>query len=356
MMIKKTEIYPATINDPEKVPFFNTISDPIFKHISKKSPFQPSLFSFNLSNAYVSPFGVVFKNGKIIRESLSIYSKEVFWNTLFSFYKKILKNKVRKIEGDCIVISHSWYDNYYHWLIEIMPRLFLLKNELFNKKLIIHKNISKFHFEMLSKFNFKEIVFIEDNELLKCENISFTSFPNYSTTEILNVQSRNFNIIDLNINYVLMKEMKQWFQNNPSLIKTTGNKKIYISRKKAPKRQILNEKELETFLVNNGFIKVFLEDYSFDKQVELMNNSSIVIGCHGAGLANILFMEPKTHVINLINNNFQEFCYLTLAGVAGVNYSHVNCTSNSLELNPAFNDITVDLDIIREILGSIHPE
>jgi capsular polysaccharide biosynthesis protein len=356
-LFKKVEIYPCTTNQSDTSPFFSNILPPVSKLISLKDKNQSPVFLFSLCNAYVSPYGVVFKNGMVIKESVYNSSIKKNWTHFISFCKKITQNKVKKINGDCIVITHSWYDNYYHWMIEIVPRLFLMKDELSNKTLIIHKTLLKFHIDVLSKFNFKEIVFIDDNELAKCENISFTSFPNYYTNQFLDMASKRIKLIELNVNYLLMREMSQWLLNNNSLLnKSTGflNKKIYISRKKAFKRRIINELELEKMLVANGFVKVFLEDISFEQQVDLLNNSGIVIGCHGAGLANIIFMQPNTFVIDLINEHLHEFCYYTLASVANVNYCHVNCNCDGAEMqNPGNNDIEVNINIIQEILESI---
>ncbi|MES2566583.1 MAG: glycosyltransferase family 61 protein [Bacteroidota bacterium] len=358
-MYKKIEIYPSTVNPADASPFFSNIPTPISRLISWKEKKQAPAFLFSLSNAYVSPYGVVFKNGKVVKEAVYKYSAKKKWDNLLSFIKKKITNKVIKIDGDCILIHHSWYQNYYHWMIEIMPRLFLMKDQLSDKRLVIHKNISKFHLETLSKFNFKDIVFIEDNELIKCQKISFTSFPNFYTNQTLTIGSQSINLIELNINFCIMREMKQWIQNNNPLLKNEiyfRNEKIYISRKKAGHRKILNEPELDVFFNETGFKKIFLEDISFDEQIELLHNASIVVGIHGAGLSNILFMRPGTHVINLISDKHYEFCYLNIASMASVNYSHVNCSSGTLKANPAYNDITVDVKLLKEILTSINTQ
>lgn len=354
--MKKVEIYPATINEKVANPFFNNILTPILKLITLNEKKQPPVFLFSLSNAYVSPYGPVFKNGWVVKESVYKSSTKNGMFAFLSFCKKILKNKVRKFDGDCIVINHSWYQNYYHWMIEILPRMFLLKDELSDKTLLIHKNISKFHFEVLNKFNFKKILFIEDDEIIKCKKISFTSFPNYYINKHLTIDSQKINLIELNINFSLMREIKQWIQNNNPLLNNVinhENKKIYISRKKAGYRTILNELALEQFLYDYGFTKVFLEDYSFDEQVRLIHQTNIVIGIHGAGLTNILFMRPNMHVINLISDMHHEYCYLSIAGVGNINYCHINCSSGISYPNPAYNDIIVDINLIKGVLDSI---
>lgn len=353
--MKKVEIYPATINDKVSNPFFSNILTPILKLITLNKKKQPPVFLFSLSNAYVSPYGPVFKNGWVVKDSVYKSSTKKRMVVFFSFCKKILKNKSRKIEGDCVVINHSWYQSYGHWLTEIIPRLFLLKKELAGKKLVIHKNLFKFHFEILSKFNFKDIVFIEDDELARCETIHFTSFPNYYINQTLSIYSQNIKTTELNINYSLMREMTKWFKSNNPLLKNqqeSKSDKIYISRGKARHMKVLNESELEDILIPRGFIKVFTEDLTFDEQVQLLNNASIVISSHGSGLANVIFMQPGTHMINLACMEHQDYFCLPLACSANINYSHIKFSGTSRS-NPAYNDINVDVSVIREVLDSI---
>ena len=51
-----------------------------------------------------------------------------------------------------------------------------------------------------------------------------------------------------------------------------------------------------------GFDSVRLEEMTFRQQVELFYEAEIVVGAHGAGLANILF-SPRVKVIELQTTN-----------------------------------------------------
>ncbi|MCW3083760.1 MAG: hypothetical protein JWP12_1126 [Bacteroidetes bacterium] len=353
--MEKKKIYPASVNTPEKEPFFHNIDPVVFKAVFSKKKEQPALYLYSLNNAYASPYGSVFKNGRVIRESIYQSAAANIRSNFFSFWNKIIRNKVRPISGDCVVVSHSWFQNYYHWMTEIVPRLFLMQEELTGKKLIIHKNLSAFHHAVLSKFNFKEIIYIEDHEIAKCEQLSFTSFPSHYTNRFLNAAAGPVKMIELNVNEVLMREMKRWFIDTNPLLKNNKevkNSRIFISRKKAGYRKILNEAELDHILEKAGFVKIFLEDLSFDEQVQALYNANVVVAIHGAGLTNILFMQPHTHVINFISEAHHEFCYLTMAHIAESNYAHINCRGTKKE-NPAYNDITIDPALAQEVLHLI---
>jgi capsular polysaccharide biosynthesis protein len=353
--MKITELFKETINEIESDFFFHNIHNCVLKSIYLKNRKQAALYKYDIDDAYVSPYGAIFKNGRIIGKSIYKTSFKNTLKLLLSFYKKKIKRKVITIEDQCVVINHSWYQNYYHWMIEIVPRLYLIKDELSNKKLILNSNLSKFQIDTLEKFNFKEIVFINDDELARCKSITFTSFPNFYSNRFIQIEKKKIKLIELNLNNSIMNQMKDWFIANNSLIVNSleiKNKKIYISRKKAAYRKILNEEILEKLLFKNEFVKVYLEELSFDQQVQLLNTTSIAVSIHGAGLTNILFMKQKTHIINLISENHHEFCYHTLASLCHVNYTHINCKGTNKK-NPAYNDIIIDIETIKLTLNSI---
>ena len=55
--------------------------------------------------------------------------------------------------------------------------------------------------------------------------------------------------------------------------------------------------QVEKLLARYGFETVYLETMSISDQVRLFQTAEFIIGPHGAGLANLLFCEPGTKVI-----------------------------------------------------------
>jgi hypothetical protein len=47
-------------------------------------------------------------------------------------------------------------------------------------------------------------------------------------------------------------------------------------------------------------------------QIEMMNNCKLLIGSHGAGITNCLFMNENTHVIELFPESFYVDCFKIL--------------------------------------------
>lgn len=98
------------------------------------------------------------------------------------------------------------------------------------------------------------------------------------------------------------------------------NRKVFVSRARAGRRKLVNEEELWPRLREAGFERVAMEDLSFDEQVELMGETRILAGPHGAGLTNMLFCPPGAQVIELADLSFPNPNFYALASGLGHHY------------------------------------
>lgn len=67
-----------------------------------------------------------------------------------------------------------------------------------------------------------------------------------------------------------------------------GVERLYISRRDADRRPLVNEAELEEALVRHGFQPVCFSGISAAGQIALVQNASVVVAPHGAGLVHLL--------------------------------------------------------------------
>jgi len=130
------------------------------------------------------------------------------------------------------------------------------------------------------------------------------------------------------------------------------HRRIYISRAKAARRKLLNEKDIWPILKNMGFQKVFMEDLSFLKQVELMQQSAIVVAPHGAAITNILFCHPGTHVVEIADLSFPNPNFYALASAMGHNYWILDAEGIG-DVHPLEKNLRIDPSIVRETVKKI---
>ncbi len=89
--------------------------------------------------------------------------------------------------------------------------------------------------------------------------------------------------------------------------------RIYVSRGADPlTRRVVNEAEVMAALDCHGFVKVRNEDRTVREQAEMFASAEIVVGAHGAGLANVAFCSPGATVIELVSPRWLNTTYWRL--------------------------------------------
>jgi capsular polysaccharide biosynthesis protein len=131
------------------------------------------------------------------------------------------------------------------------------------------------------------------------------------------------------------------------------HRKVYISRAKAPSRKISNEAELLPYLQNAGFEVVYAEELSFAEQVKLFNETSVLLAIHGGGMANVVFMQPFTTVLEIRAANIaaNPLCYWRLANILNLEWDYFSAEESKENSN--FDDITLDKDKFVKALNHL---
>ena len=95
-----------------------------------------------------------------------------------------------------------------------------------------------------------------------------------------------------------LKDFQQRISAN-SRLQGPRNRRLLVARK-GPTRTIHNLDQVQAFLSRYDFETVYLEGLSMAEQIMLFQSAEFIISPHGAGLANLLFCEPGTKVIELM--------------------------------------------------------
>lgn len=145
------------------------------------------------------------------------------------------------------------------------------------------------------------------------------------------------------------------------------SRRILISRADARARRIANAADVEALLGRHGFEPVVPGTLALDQQAVLFAEATHVVGPHGAGLTNILFCAPGTHVLEIFHPLYGTSAFAALQDTLGLRYASMvgrdalsdaatdNLPDGSRERTPnwAGRDIRVDLDELRRWLGDI---
>lgn len=124
---------------------------------------------------------------------------------------------------------------------------------------------------------------------------------------------------------------------------------IYVSRVSSS-RSFSNEGELVQRLRGLGGVEVVeLEKFSFLDQVGLFANASMVLGAHGAGLTNQIWMPSGSEVVELADRDYLNPVFETLATLLG--HRHQIIFQDGVEVSKSV-DLERVLAIVRDKLDS----
>ncbi|WP_310557750.1 glycosyltransferase family 61 protein [Flavobacterium sp.] len=273
--------------------------------------------------------GIIIKFGTNLKQYLSYALVHPILSN-----KKILKKVFLFRRGFTTIEKGVWIiDNmslgYFHWLTDALPRLLASKRDGEQYQVLLPESYKQFSYisESLS-FLGEQIIYYNAQTPLKVKKLLVTSHT---------ADTGNYNPI-------LINELRNKFLYNNT---NKSDRKVFISRLKAPRRKIINEEEVINLLKLYGYEIHCFEDYTFKKQIEIMSQTKHLIGLHGAGLTNMLFMKENSKVLELRNlNDNHNNCYFSLASELNLNYFYQLNQGNRNETYSA--DIIVDINELRK--------
>lgn len=280
-----------------------------------------------------------------------------FHDETHALIKNNPKKNITKYHENILYIGGNGVSNYYHWLIEIAPKLLFITPQLLEKFNIQYLLLDDAVEKIPSLQDILKIFF--NHQKLKLNII-------YKNHEQLSLVSHLFYINHKN-NYVFnAKEQLSSIHFSyffPQLIKTvrhicleqlvlnpSANKypeKVFLARKTHAIRAYNQEALLEYF-EEQGFTPLYLEDYSFLEQVRIFHQARFIVGPTGAAWSNIIFSQEKTLAISWLPEQLSEFSvFSTLAEIVQCDMVFVFGQPNNR--HDMHSEYSVPLDKIIEL-------
>jgi len=248
--------------------------------------------------------------------------------------------RVKKYAGKLAVISSCNSTNYYHWMLDILPRIELLRlgNYIPDKYVIdSSRNFQKESLKIL-KISENEIIANSNKLHIKADRLLVPSLPS-------NAANTSGWVCDF---------LRKTFLEEERAKNGKNYERIYISRAQAAFRRLLNEEEIDPLLEKHGFKKIILENLNLTDQISLFSSAKIIVAPHGAGLTNIVFSNPNTKLLELFPQTYINHCFWTLSNQVGLDYHYmigeVNHLNNNSTGNPIYDDFVADIKMLEKSL------
>jgi Capsular polysaccharide biosynthesis protein len=278
---------------------------------------------------------VVSNKGKELIEFSAVFKKPGGWRGMLMKILTPFVARRRKFNGVYFWAIDEWSHGFFHWIMDALPRILCLHEYEPGAKLLLPEEYKGIDYvqDSLKIFDFDIVYYkapIKVKKLITCTYLAPSG--NYNTDVLMKLKNKYLEY------YSSGQEIP--FRN------------IYISRKKAFRRKLLNEDELINVLNEFNFEVVYLEDYNWEEKVKLMNSAKNVISIHGAGITNCLFMKEGSNLIELRKaGDYRNNAYFSLANALQLNYYYLPCTPlNEAGIN---YDLLVDKEGFRNMLENV---
>jgi capsular polysaccharide biosynthesis protein len=277
---------------------------------------------------------------------LADLSPEVWGVNNHPIFSQFRLPKARTLRGrTAIAVTPEAVGNYYHWLIDLLPRVSLLQKPDYHSydRLLLNGNLALYEAASLQALGVPaaKITYVRATDRFRLEQATIPSMDHAAKV-----------IAPWKI------ETLRGLRDSLPEKKSAGARRLYVSRKQAAVRRLVNEPDFEQLLRDKDFVSVELETRSWAEQVAMFAEAEVILAPHGAALANIAFCKPGAVVAEINTRAGYRDFYLQLAASAGLRYHLVEAqpriSAEASSIRAAENeDMIVDKNSLQNFLGSL---
>jgi len=271
------------------------------------------------------PSGTIAVGGRFPAETIELLDFPFRWQYLDAV--RALWAPARRV-GDGYLMTLQQSSNYYHWVCEILPLVFTLRQDAQWGQLPVYMaaELPAFVFQYLRLLELDRHCRMLPRGVYVADSLRVPTFPGLaespSPEHLLRLRSACLEAV------------------GPA---TGPRRRLYVSRADAQGRRVANEAALMAALAPLGFESVTLSGKSAIEQIRLFQSADIIVAPHGAGNTNILFAPEDCIVMELLGPSLYSWCYMAVASAIGQVYGYLGCAETGV-------DLVVDPALSRSVL------
>jgi hypothetical protein len=211
----------------------------------------------------------------------------------------------QRIEGTYLHLGGLWSEGYAHWLLDCLPRLLAFAHlDRRATRALVTAPFPAWKAESLASAGIgPSMVTVLDGRPTEVETL-YVVGPIGSPAHCHPLAA-------------------EWLRTTYAAPGGRPPRRLYITRRAAASRRLRNEDDLLRSLEPLGFEVVDAAQLTFDRQVATFQDASMVVGPHGAGLANLVFCRPGTAVVELCVPDYPQLTYEWISSLGGLRYRPV---------------------------------
>jgi capsular polysaccharide biosynthesis protein len=330
----------------------------------KASPCYPDPYIARLKGVWVCPGSKIL----LSPDGCALSDEIEFGFRMFGLRPKLWNLEIT--EGPCLNFESAPHEpikiaagihltgeheaNYFHWIVEVLPRLFLCEKMLTDKQVPIlvsdglHENL----YVLLNIIRSPErpVITLKADRYYSVESLIYPS----DLTRILDTYDRAPGTDTTYLPVALLRAMKTEIKSAINAGASRFGKRIYIKRNSSY-RMLLNEPEIEELLSGLGFVTVDTGELSIEEQVGIFSHCELIVGPSGAAMANMIWCCPETRIVILHSDHpFKKYPYwnaLARACELRVTYLTGPRAHNITDMFEAHDDFTINPEELRQVLS-----
>lgn len=246
--------------------------------------------------------------------------------------------RVRPCDTPCLLVGGS--TNYYHWLVDYLPRLLMADEHmsLAGLKLLVNEPLAPFQRETLELLGFRsaDLMGVAPGESLRVRRLVMPTL--LATTTVPHPAVVNM--------------LRAAF---PPRQPATASPRLYLQRQDAPTRRLVNHAALSELLQRHGVATRVPGAMSFQAQVDACAGAQVIVAVHGAGMANTLFCRPGTQVLEISSPERRVTSMALIARQGGLRHRFLDArvVTRGADGNPLLGDWEADLPQLGAALQAL---
>jgi capsular polysaccharide biosynthesis protein len=324
----------------------------VYQEISKVEPLTyvdrvtQLVHKYGQANAFI---GLV-ENCRVIGHGSLVFDDSIIVHGVSSMnYEGNVRHQLRDyeevpdggyLEGEYVLV---WgMKNFGHWLFTYLMRTAVLywRSELLSKPLLIKEGTPKRFVELLRRMGFDKFVYAKDG--VKVERLWVPSVVTYRG----HYEDMRAYVFPQAVHLMRRQVLRNLEFPHPV------RERIYLSRSKSNWRRVENEDELVSFLSAFGIHRVYLDELSIDRQLDLVSRAELIVVAAGGGSPMTMFAPVDCRIIELSIPKFAgTFASICWAHILGQKFYRVNGTptvkTGELEID---TDFIIDTEKLSECL------
>jgi hypothetical protein len=246
--------------------------------------------------------------------------------------RRALRGEHEELDGGTWIVGH-WYNNYYHWFVEWLPRaLVALDQGIDPDTLLMPPPMGAWAHDSLRALGLRPRILPEEGEAWRVRRLTLIHESPFRASTLR----------------ALAQRLRAQVGPLPP-----RSRKVWISRRGAVHRRLLQEAVLESWLAARGWEIVRLEELSLAEQIRLLGSCVALAGLHGAGLTNMIFAPPGTAVLEIVMRERPCSEYYGLGAALGHPYWIVMAHRAGNRESLVHDDVNVDLAAFQRAIEQL---